>query len=68
MIERGAGLLLEAARALSPETLRRAEALQERIVTTARGWQESGHARRLREEYLSGHPEVDAAQLTFLGD
>jgi hypothetical protein len=65
MIERGAGLLLEAARALPPETLRRAEALHERIVTTAQRWQESGRARRLREEYLREHPQVDAKQLTF---
>jgi hypothetical protein len=66
MIERGAGLLLEAAHVLPPETLQRAEALHQRIVSTARRWQESGHARRLREEYLSEHPDVDAAQLTFL--
>jgi alpha-amylase/alpha-mannosidase (GH57 family) len=69
MIERGADLLLDAARraagVLPPETLRRAEALHERIVTTARRWQESGHARRLREEYLREHPQVDAKQLTF---
>jgi alpha-amylase/alpha-mannosidase (GH57 family) len=65
MIERGTGLLLEATRALPPETLRRAEALHERIVTTARRWQESGHARCLREEYLREHPQVDAKQLTF---
>jgi hypothetical protein len=65
MIDRGASLLLEAARALSPETLQRAEALHERIVTTARRWQESGQARRLSEEYLREHPQVDAKQLTF---
>jgi alpha-amylase/alpha-mannosidase (GH57 family) len=65
MIERGAGLLLEAASVLAPETLSRAEALHHRIVTTARRWQESGHARRLREEYLREHPQVDARQLTF---
>jgi hypothetical protein len=65
MIERGAGLLVEAACAIPPETLRRAEALRERIVTTARRWQESGYARRLREEYLRQHPQVDAKQLTF---
>jgi hypothetical protein len=69
MIERGADLLLDAARraagVLPPETLRQAEALHERIVTTARRWQESGYARRLREEYLREHPQVDAKQLTF---
>jgi predicted glycosyl hydrolase (DUF1957 family) len=65
MIERGAGLLLEAARALPPETLRRAEALHQRIVTAARRWQESGQARRLGDEYLREHPQVDARQLTF---
>ena len=32
----------------------------DRIVATARRWQESGQARRLRE-----HPQVDATQLTF---
>jgi len=69
MIERGADLLLEASRGaatvLPPETLQRAEALHRRIVTTAHQWQESGQARRLREEYLAEHPEVDAKQLTF---
>jgi alpha-amylase/alpha-mannosidase (GH57 family) len=65
MIERGAGLLLEAARALPPETRKRAEALHHGIVTTARRWQESGQARRLGEEYLLEHPKVDARQLTF---
>ena len=65
MIERGAGLLLEAARALPPETPRRAEALHHRIVTTARRWQASGQAQRLGDEYLREHPQVDARQLTF---
>lgn len=65
MIERGASLLLEAARALPPNTLRRAEALHQRILATARRWQDSGHARRLSEEYLREHPQVDAKQLTF---
>jgi hypothetical protein len=72
LIERGADRLLDAARVaadvLPPDTLRRAEALHHRIVTTARQWQESGHARRLRERYLAEHPDVDAAQLTFLAD
>jgi hypothetical protein len=72
MIERGADLLLDAARragdALPPETLQQAESLHQRIVATARQWQESGQARRQRDEYLAGHPEVDAAQLTFLSD
>jgi hypothetical protein len=35
------------------------------IVATARRWQESGQARRLREAYLREHPQVDAKQLTF---
>ena len=35
------------------------------IVTTARRWQESGQARRLGDEYLREHPQVDARQLTF---
>ena len=69
MIERGADLLLDAARGaagvLTPETLQRAEALHHRIVTTARRWQESSQARRLRDEYLREHPQVDAKQLTF---
>ena len=65
MIERGADVLLKAAGVLPVETLRQAEALHERVVTTARRWQESGHARRLREEYLCQHPQVDAKQLTF---
>jgi hypothetical protein len=34
-------------------------------VATARRWQEDGQARRLREAYLPGHPQVDAKQLTF---
>ena len=65
MIERGADLLLKAAGVLPAETLRRAESLHERIVATARRWGESGHAHRLREEYLREHPQVDAKQLTF---
>ncbi len=67
MIERGASLFLKAARSgpLPLETLQRAETLYNRIITTAREWQESGHARRLREEYVSEHPQVDAKQLKF---
>ena len=68
MIEWGARKLFDAIsnlrEALPPERFQQASALFNTIVETARKWQETGEAKRRKEEYLKEHSEV-SSELTF---
>ncbi len=50
--------------ALLPERFQQASALLNSIVETARKWQETGEAKKRKEEYLEEHREV-SSELTF---
>lgn len=68
MVGRGAKKLFDAISrvkdALPTDRLRHAESLLDSILSTARLWQETGEARRRKEEYLREHPQV-SSELTF---
>lgn len=71
MIERGARELVGAALKLRAQAgearTRRIEQLLDEISQTAHHWQSSGHAQRLKQQYMAEHREV-ANELTFGGD
>jgi hypothetical protein len=71
MVEGGARRLFDAIAilgpALPPERFKEASAILGSIVETARRWQNSGVARRMKEEYLGDHGEV-SSELTFGGN
>ena len=71
MIEWGARKLRDAVHgvreALDAGSLRRVDELFDRVVGTARDWQESGKARALKQQYLSQHKDV-SSELTFGGN
>lgn len=68
MVEWGAKKLLDAIlyvrEALPPGRPSQASDLFDSIVKTARKWQDTGEAKRLKEEYLAKHREV-TSELTF---
>jgi len=68
MIESGAMKLRDAvnevSQSLAHESVSKASALFNLIVTTAHTWQKSGKAKKLKEQYLQEHKEV-ATELTF---
>lgn len=68
MVEWGAKKLFDAISsvksALSREQIERATRLFESVNATARRWQDTGEARRRKEEYLREHGEV-STELTF---
>jgi hypothetical protein len=70
MVESGAGRLFDAIAVLrpglSPERFKEASSTLDSIVGTARQWQDSGMARKRKEEYLREHGEV-TSELTFGG-
>lgn len=71
MIEWGARKLRDAVHAvggaIDSGSLQRVDELFDRVVGTARDWQESGKARALKQQYLALHKDV-ASELTFGGD
>jgi len=68
MVEWGARKLFDAVsrvqRTLPPDRFEQASALFNSIVKTARKWQDTGEAKRRKEEYLREHREV-SSELTF---
>ncbi|MBI4289247.1 MAG: hypothetical protein HY671_12585 [Chloroflexi bacterium] len=68
MVEKGARKLLDSIlalpQAMPQEKLQQALALLDSIITTARDWQQTGKARRRKEEYLKEHLDV-TSELTF---
>ncbi len=70
MVEWGATKLFDAVDVLQPvlsqEVFQEVSAAFSAVVQTARRWQESGEARRRKEEYLREHGQV-SSELTFGG-
>jgi hypothetical protein len=70
MVESGARRLFDAIAALRatlpPEQHKEASTVLGSIVETAHRWQDSGEARKRKEEYLREHGEV-TSELTFGG-
>jgi hypothetical protein len=70
MVEWGARKLFDAISklrgALSEDKLQQAKNLLELVIATARRWQDTGEAKRKKEEYLKEHGEV-SSELTFGG-
>jgi hypothetical protein len=59
IIKNGADMLLDAVNSLknvSPAPLRKTKSLYQQISTTARIWQETGRAKKIKEAYLRGEP------------
>ena len=71
MVEWGARRLFDALGVLEPvlppERFQEAAAALDAVLETARRWQDSGVARKRKEEYLKEHGEV-SSELTFGGD
>jgi hypothetical protein len=71
MVEWGAQKLFDAISsvksALPHDKIERATRLFESVIATVRRWQDTGEARRRKEEYLRQHGEV-STELTFGGD
>ncbi len=71
MVEWGARRLFDAVAvlqpALPPERSQEAAAALDAVLRTARRWQDSGVARKRKEEYLREHGEV-SSELSFGGD
>lgn len=70
MVEWGAhklfNAIVEVKSSLSEEKIRHAQELHDSVIATARRWQDSGEAKRRKEEYLREHGEV-SSELTFGG-
>ena len=68
MVEWGARKLFSAIsqvrNALPPDKFQQAKARLDSILDTAHRWQETGEAKRRKEEYLKEHGEV-SSELTF---
>jgi len=70
MVEWGARKLFDSVAkvqdALPEQKFQQAQELLNSIISTARRWQDSGEAKRRKEQYLKEHGEV-STELTFGG-